>query len=243
MTKIKDLYVKIGDKFAKVKAWEDGKKHKAAKIISFFVGAFFDLFGVIIVAIWKYLFCSKEENSKYCVRLSIFGMILKCIIFTKLLFATSLPFFANAESNVNKGHKYYLEEPFSDDDFFNFSFNVGHEIDKMHKRFERQNEMMNAMFREHEKEMKKIEERESKNINFKKEVKTDNGYETTTVEKTGPNIYSKSVNIRYVGNGKNSVKENNENRTIKTDKKVNNQQKLTKTVGKKSVNGSKKNKK
>ena len=121
MTKIKDLYVKIGDEFKKVSTLEDTKKHKIAKVVSLLAGAFFDIFGIIAVAVWKYLFCSKEENSKYCIRLAIFGMIIKCIICSKILFATNLPFFTKQKQATKQAYQYDVEAPFFDDDFFSFT--------------------------------------------------------------------------------------------------------------------------
>ena len=207
MTKIKDLYVKIGDEFKKVSTLEDTKKHKIAKVVSLLVGAFFDIFGIIAVAVWKYLFCSKEENSKYCIRLAIFGMIIKCIICSKILFATNLPFFAKHKQATKQTYQHDVEMPFFDDDFFNFNLDIDKEIDRMNQRFNRMHMAFNNAMKEQEKEMQKNKTLQSKDTNVRKEVKMNNGYETTIVEEKSPNLYSKKVNIRYVGDNK--KKENN----------------------------------
>ena len=97
MSKVKDFFlnvkVKIKDGILEIKNCEDNKKHKIAKILSFFVGAIFSFCGVIAVAIWKYLFCNKEENSKYCIRLAIFGMIVRLIVCIKLFSSSFTPLF------------------------------------------------------------------------------------------------------------------------------------------------------
>ena len=222
--------------FKKIENLEDTKKHKIAKIISFVVGACFDFLGIVAVAIWKYLFCSKEQNSKYCIRLSIFGMIVKYIVFAKLLFSFTLPVFAKKiETYYNKPYSFsnyetpnnykinnkktkysykipYEEEPFFlesfNDDIFDFSFDMDRELKKINESFKKQTAIMNKIIKEQQDEIDKINAQKEKKLNIKKDVKTENGYETTTIEKTGPNIYQKSVNVRYVGNNKNVAKEN-----------------------------------
>lgn len=200
MTNFKNLYMKIKEKFARVSMLEDTKKHKMAKIISFLLGTFFDLFGVLLVAIWKYLFCNKEENSRYCIRLSMFGMILKFLVCSKMLFTTNLPFFTEKKQNVRKIQQHGTTESLFDDDFFTFSIDIDKEINKINQRFQKMNEIFDRAMAEQEKEMQQITSRENKDSNVKKEVKIENGYKTTTLEKTSPRSYTKSVSIRYVGN-------------------------------------------
>lgn len=201
--------------FKKVKNLEDQKKHKIAKILSFAIGACFDFLGIIFVAIWKYLFCDKEENSKYCIRLSIFGMIVKCIICAKLF--SFMPTFISSkiEADLQKPlslHKHinqeepFFVESFVDDDVFNFDFNIDKEIKKINDSFKKQNALMNKAFKQLRNEIDKNEKKEEKKINVKKNVKRENGFETTTIEKTGPQFYQKNVNIRYVGDKKQNDK-------------------------------------
>ena len=106
MSKVKDFLlnvkVKMNDKMLEIKNYEDKKKHKMAKILSFFVGAIFSFCGVIAVAIWKYLFCGKEENSKYCIRVSVFGMIVRWIVCAKLLALNFSPLFISDDYNYVK---------------------------------------------------------------------------------------------------------------------------------------------
>ena len=222
MTKIKDLYVKIGDEFKKVSTLEDTKKHKIAKVVSLLAGAFFDIFGIIAVAVWKYLFCSKEENSKYCIRLAIFGMIIKCIICSKIVFATNLPFFTKHKQTTKQAYQYDVEAPFFDD-FFSFNLDLDKEIDRMNQRFYRMHTAFNNAMKEQEKEMQKNKTLQSKDTNVRKEVKVNNGYETTIVEEKSPNLYSKTVNIRYVGDNKkkeNNIKKNDSKSKQMPEKKV-----------------------
>ena len=223
MTKIKDLYVKIGNEFKKVSTLEDTKKHKIAKIVSLLVGAIFDIFGIIAVAVWKYLFCSKEENSKYCIRLAIFGMIIKCIICSKIVFATNLPFFTKHKQATKQAYQYDVEAPFFDDDFFSFNLDLDKEIDRMNQRFHRMHMAFNNAMKKKKKEIQKNKTLQSKDTNVRKEVKMNNGYETTIVEEKSPNLYSKTVNIRYVGDNKkkeNNIKKNDSKSKQMPEKKV-----------------------
>ena len=111
MSKVKDFFlnikVKIKDKMLEVKNYEDQKKNKIAKILSFVVGAVFSFCGVIAVAIWKYLFCNKEENSKYCIRLSAFGMIVRWIVCIKLFSSSFSPLF------IDDNYSYVKLNPFN----------------------------------------------------------------------------------------------------------------------------------
>ena len=93
------------------------------------------------------------------------------------------------------------------DDFFNFNLDIDREIDRMNQRFNRMHMAFNNAMKEQEKEMQKNKTLQSKDTNVRKEVKMNNGYETTIVEEKSPNLYSKTVNIRYVGDDK--KKENN----------------------------------
>ena len=193
-----------------IKNLDDKKKHKIAKIISFSIGAIFDIIGVIIVAVWKYLFCGKEENSKYCIRLSIFGMIVKYIICAKLMFSSMFPtldystkILYNNNNNNKKIEKPFFVEQSFEDDFFDFDFN--REIYKMNKAFKKHKAFIDKMFQNQVNELEKFDKKDE-NLNVKKDVKVENGFETTTVEKTGPNSYYKDVKIKYIGDKKNNSK-------------------------------------
>ena len=203
-----------------IKNLDDKKKHKIAKIVSFFVGVFFNILGIISVAIWKYLICNKDENSKYCIRLSIFGMIVKCVIFAHFILTEpsflkpNIKYYIKTSNNSSfpkiqkkqniKEEPFFIESSF-DDDFFNFSFDMDKEFKKMNKIFKKNKAIVDSFFYDNEEENYK---KNKEKINVKKEVKTKNGFETTTIEKTGPNSYQKSVNIVYVGDKKKDNKKN-----------------------------------
>ena len=190
-------------------AYEVAKNsNKTAKIISFFVGFFFNIIGIIAVAVWKLIFSKDEKKNKYCIRLSILGLITKVVIFSKIF---SFLLFSNLFTDGNwgdkgKGWKYSNHRPAKISVFDDFD----REFARMHKRmnriFEEQQKVFDDMFdgatKEQialEKEMKNIEEKHNKDVQIKKEVKNENGFETTTIEKTSPNSYSQHTTIKYVG--------------------------------------------
>ena len=239
-------------------AISDKKKHKIAKIISFLVGAYFNFIGIICVIVWKYLFCDKEENSKYCVRLSILGFVVKCIICTKFAFYTLFSPLQLETKEVNNFIKNNIHKQnnvldtntdtiFVDDDFFNFNLSkINNDIKNIHEEFFKKQRKMFEEAKNQEiedysyqyqqnlkdeifdKELKNNlhkliqqdvdnyyndnnKKKDLKNIHIKKNIKTENGYRTTTIEKIGPNFHQKNVYIEYIGNN------NTENK--KSDKK------------------------
>ena len=80
MSKIKDCYYNIKDN------WNEEKTAKTAKIISFFAGLFGNILGIILVAIWKYVFANNSEKSKYCVRIAFIGWLTNVVICFKFLY-------------------------------------------------------------------------------------------------------------------------------------------------------------
>jgi len=207
--------------------WNENKTAKAVKILCFFVGFFFNIIGIICVAVWKYIF-SNPEKSKYCIRMAFLGMVAEIVLCAKIFTYVLFPSFS---SNINRAiadeikapkiermHKYkpVHHVGFYFDDFFDKEF------ERMHRAFEEQQAMFDRMFSDHEQEMKRIEKEmenkhNNKDINIKKEIKTENGFETKTIEKTGPNSYSQHVSIRYVGD--NTGKKESKHQPLFTVKK------------------------
>ena len=237
----------------------DKKKHKIAKIISFLVGAYFNFIGIICVIVWKYLFCDKEENSKYCVRLSILGFIVKCIICAKFAFYTLFSPLQLETKEVNNFIKNNIHKQnnvlntntdtiFVDDDFFNFNLSkINNDIKNIHEEFFKKQrkiieEAKNQQIRSHlyqyqqnlkdeilDKELENNlhkfiqqdvyddyngnnKKEDLKNIHIKKNVKIENGYQTTTIEKIGPNFHQKNVYIEYVGDNNTENKKSSKKR-------------------------------
>lgn len=224
---VKDFVSKI---FLKIKdGWHETNKVRVVRLLAFCVGFVFNIAGIIAVAVFKYIFCSDEKRCKYCIRLSIFGMITEVIVCTKFLFSTSfVPVF-----------DYGL--PFSESNNFFKSAN---------KMVARSMEDFNDEFSKIEKQMirnrKVIEEqiktKEARNDNFealnndssyvKPEIKKTrsekDGWINETITETTPNSYvhietssydsrrDKSKKSKYGGK---VVKSGNEKKQQKKNKK------------------------
>ena len=209
--------------------WNENKTAKAVKILCFFVGFFFNIIGIICVAVWKYIF-SNPEKSKYCIRMAFLGMVAEIVLCAKIFTYVLFPSFS---SNINRAiadeikapkiermHKYkpVHHVGFYFDDFFDKEF------ERMHRAFEEQQAIFDEMFYENRKEMDRIakkmdKEFSGKDVQVKKEVKNENGFETKTIEKTSPNGYSQHISIRYVGDDKNN-KNSNKKSNSKPEKKT-----------------------
>lgn len=210
-------------------AYEVAKNsNKTAKIISFFVGFFFNIIGVIAVAVWKLIFSKDEKKNKYCIRLSILGFITKLLIFSKicsfLLFSNIFP---NDFGNKSKTIKHIYHRPVHISVFDDFGREFGRMHRRMNKMFEEQQRIFDDMFDESieeqkimEKEFDRLEKAKPQDVQVKKEVKNENGFETTTIEKTTPNSYSQHTTIKYVGDkNKNNKQEGKKDKTAKIDNK------------------------
>ena len=91
MSKVKGACIKVGS--AIKSGWHNANKIRIMRFLAFCAGFLFNILGIIGVAVWKYIFCSDENKCKYCIRLSIFGMLTEIILCTKCLFVTSVPMY------------------------------------------------------------------------------------------------------------------------------------------------------
>ena len=222
MSKSSNIKTKISNFYETAK-----ESNKTARIISFFAGFIFNILGIIAVAVWKLIFSKSEEKNKYCIRLSILGLITKIIIFSKFL---SFLFLSNMFDDKGFKHHHHKPRPAI---YRSFGFDeFDREFARMHRRmnrvFEEQQKVFDEMFNDaieeqvaFENEIKKIEKEKPKDVKVNKEVKNENGFETTTIEKTSPNSYQQHTTIKYVGdNTKNSKKDDkNKNNIKKQDKR------------------------
>ncbi len=202
MAKVKNIFLNVTGKLK--------EQNRIAKIICFFVGFFFNIVGIVCVLIWKYVFCSNNEKTKYCTRVSILGMIANLIICGKFF---SFLFFNNFNKEVKNFNKHYPavvnSNFFGIDDFFE------REMIKMNNAFEENQRMMDKMFSESE-----------KNINDKNKIKKEvknlgNGYQETIIETSTPNSYKKVVKTEYVGkNEQNNIKQINNDEKIANPEQV-----------------------
>ena len=218
MTKVKEFFSNIKDN------WNENKTSKLVKILSFVCGLLFGIVGIILVAIWKYIFSNNEEVNKHCIKLSIIGAIAKLIIMTKLcaihMFGFGFPF-----NNFNKSVAYKpmarIATPIEGDDFFDMSFK---EMEyNMKKAFEQQERIFNSFFRNFERQFNNGVK--PKDIKRTEKVSVDkDGYQTTKIEEKSPNSYKKVViKEKYFGDKKNDKKfndsKNNKKNNNKSEKK------------------------
>lgn len=203
MVKVKNAFLSVSGKLK--------EQNRIAKIICFFVGFCFNILGIVCVLIWKYVFCSNSEKTKYCTRVSILGMVANWIIFCKFFSFLLFNNFNKEVKNFNKHNPVVMNSNFFGiDDFFE------REMIRMNNVFEENQRMMNKMFIESE-----------KNINDKGNVRKEvndlgNGYQETIIESSTPNSYKKVVKTEYVGkNG-----EQNNTKQVNNDKKREKQEQL-----------------
>lgn len=217
MSKIKDCYYNIKDN------WNEEKTAKTAKIISFFAGLFGNILGIILVAIWKYVFANNSEKSKYCVRIAFIGWLTNVVICFKFFMSDPFYFMNKKMEKMYKKAPISVEKVYIDD-FFD------REFEEMNKSFKRQRKMFDQFFDFATNEAKnieqnnknvKIEEKNNQSKTTKKVIKEDNGFETTIIEETSPIGYTKITTRQYVGNEKNK-----NNKVEENDKKVNKKEKV-----------------
>ena len=99
MSKIKNACMKIGS--AIKSGWQETNKVRVVRLLAFCIGFIFNILGIIGVAVWKYIFCSDDKKYKYCIRLSVFGMLTEIILYTKFLFVGVAPMYDFAFSGNN----------------------------------------------------------------------------------------------------------------------------------------------
>ena len=220
MSKSSNIKTKISNFYETAK-----ESNKTARIISFFAGFIFNILGIIAVAVWKLIFSKSEEKNKYCIRLSILGLITKIIIFSKFL---SFLFLSNIFDDKGFNHHFKHKPVVHSIAFGDFDREFARMHRRMNRVFEEQQKVFDEMFNDaveeqvaFENEIKKIEKEDPKDVKVNKEVKNENGFETTTIEKTSPNSYQQHTTIKYVGdNTKNSKKDDkNKNNIKKQDKR------------------------
>ena len=231
MNKIKSFFSKVYN-IAK-------ESNKTARILSFCIGFCFNFLGIIFVAVWKLIFSKDEVKNKYCIRLSILGFITKVIVCSKIF---SLLVFSNLFTNdnfsdTNKNIKHRYHKPVHISVFNDFDKEFGRMHRRMNRMFEEQQRIFDEMFNDSieeqqmiEREFDKLEKSNPQDVKVKKEVKNENGFETTTIEKTSPNAYSQQTTIKYVGGNDKQKQENFNNKQdikklqpVKTNNKKHNQ--------------------
>ena len=219
MNKIKSFILNIKTN------WTEEKTAKSFKITSFFIGFFFNILGIIFVALLKYIVFTDEKKNKYCIRLAVLGFIAETMICTKLFSFWLLKQFnadelASKQYKPTKIEKTYKQKPnkikqIYVDDFFE------KEMYEMNKMFARQQQMFNEMFENFDKNidteiaMLEAEKKNDKNKNIKETIIDDgNGYTKKTIEKRTPNSYKKVIKSSYTNYNKNNknIKKNNQNR-------------------------------
>ena len=225
MSKIKDFFISIKEN------WNENKTSKLVKILSFVFGLLFGIIGIILVAIWKYIFSNNEEVNKHCIKLSIIGAIAKLVILTKFcamhMFGFAFPF--NNFEKPNFHHpKHYFAKPMEREDFFDMSFKeMEHDIEKA---FRKREQIFNSFFYDFEKQFNN-DKKKSKDVKRTEKVYVDkDGFETKKIEEKSPNSYKKVViKEKYFNNGqevkkttnsdkKSSDKYKNKSKKVKKDK-------------------------
>ena len=231
MSKVKSFFVNVYNVLK--------NSNKTAKIASFFVGFCFNFLGIIFVAVWKLIFSKDEVKNKYCIRLSILGFITKVLICSKifLFLLFSNLFTDNGFGDKGKMIKHRHYKPVHISVFNDFDKEFGRMHRRMNRMFEEQQRIFDEMFNDSieqqkmfDSEFDKIEKSNPQDVKVKKEVKNENGFETTTIEKTSPNAYSQHTTIKYVGENGNQKNEKLNNKQdvkklqpVKTNNKKHNQ--------------------
>ena len=237
MSKIKNACMKIGS--AIKSGWQETNKVRVVRLLAFCIGFIFNILGIIGVAVWKYIFCNDDKKYKYCIRLSIFGMLTEIILCTKCLFVSSAPMydFAFGGNDFMKSANRIMERNMRD---FDRDFaRIERQMVKDRKQLERQIEK--AMKENNNISTNKdgiktagviCENGNCKDI--KPEVKRTrsekNGWVNETITETTPNSYmhietssydsrrDKRVNSGKL-NGDKKIDKNVKNKTEKKDKK------------------------
>ena len=195
---MKNFFNKILEFFKRIisciNGLEENTKSRIVKIICFFCGLFFSVVGVFVVAIWKWIFSSKDEKNKYCIRLALLGFLLKILFFShSLLFGAYYPnmhnfnkaFFGKKyDKNLNKSLENDFFEDFNDfeindnfDEFKDNFFNNFVYVDPFkvmintHNSIVKQHEKMMKDFQDSEEEFDKLLSNQEK---VKKDTKIDN---------------------------------------------------------------------
>ena len=222
MAKVKEFFSNIKDN------WNENKTSKLVKILSFVCGLLFGIVGIILVAIWKYIFSNNEEVNKHCIKLSIIGAIAKLIIMTKLcavhMFGFGFPF--NDLEKQNFYHpKHHYTKQIDKDDFFDINFR---EMERdMEQAFRQQERIFNSFFRNFERQFNNGVK--PKDIKRTEKVSVDkDGYQTTKIEEKSPNSYKKVVIKEKYFNDKESDKKLDSEKKNKTGVGVKKEQKKAK---------------
>ncbi|GEM_PF-3324456 len=187
MSKVKNFFIDVKNN------WNESKSSKLAKILSFVFGLLFGLIGIILVAIWKYIFSNNEEVNKHCIKLAIIGAITKFIICSKIIamqmFGWSFPINSHNEKPIfHKPHHHFVRTMNDFDSFFTRNFI---EIDRA---FEEAFENQERMFSNAMKEMENFEKEAQKNTKRTKKVSIDkDGTKKTIIEEQNPRFYKKVV--------------------------------------------------
>ena len=216
MSKVKSAILKVGSKLK--------EQNRASKIVCFFIGFFFNLLGIICVAIWKYIFCNNSEKTKYCTRASMLGMLTNLIVCCKIFSFIMFHPFNKKDLKPVKYPVNITDNSVFFEDFFD------REMMRMNKIIENQYKMFDKAFLEQEKEFEKYQKQNSgkkEDKNIRKEIRNDkNGYQETIIEKTSPNSYEKIIKKEYIGNKKGNKQQKDSksknNKNIQNSKKSNN---------------------
>ena len=216
MSKVKSAILKVGSKLK--------EQNRVSKIVCFFIGFFFNLLGIICVAIWKYIFCNNSEKTKYCTRASMLGMLTNLIVCCKIFSFIMFHPFNKKDLKPVKYPVNITDNSVFFEDFFD------REMMRMNKIIENQYRMFDKAFLEQEKEFEKYQKQNSgkkEDKNIRKEIRNDkNGYQETIIEKTSPNSYEKIIKKEYIGNKKENKQQKDSksknNKNIQNSKKSNN---------------------
>ena len=216
MSKVKSAILKVGSKLK--------EQNRVSKIVCFFIGFFFNLLGIICVAIWKYIFCNNSEKTKYCTRASMLGMLTNLIVCCKIFSFIMFHPFNKKDLKPVKHPVNITDNSVFFEDFFD------REMMRMNKIIENQYKMFDKAFLEQEKEFEKYQKQNSgkkEDKNIRKEIRNDkNGYQETIIEKTSPNSYEKIIKKEYIGNKKENKQQKDSksknNKNIQNSKKSNN---------------------
>ena len=209
--------------------WQETNKVRVVRLLAFCVGFIFNILGIIGVAVWKYIFCNDDKKYKYCIRLSIFGMLTEIMLCTKCLFVSSAPMydFAFGGNDFMKSANRIIERNMRD---FDREFaRIERQMVKDRKQLEKQIEKAMKDNRAQSKDGIKTdgvicENGDCKDI--KPEVKRTrsekDGWVNETITETTPNSYMQISTSSYDSRRDKRVKSGKINNDKKMDKKVKN---------------------
>ena len=209
--------------------WQETNKIRVVRLLAFCIGFIFNILGIIGVAVWKYIFCNDDKKYKYCIRLSIFGMLTEIMLCTKCLFVSSAPMydFAFGGNDFMKSANRIIARNMKD---FDREFErIERQMVKDRKQLEKQIEKAMKDNRAQSKDGIKTdgvicENGDCKDI--KPEVKRTrsekDGWVNETITETTPNSYMQISTSSYDSRRDKRVKSGKLNNDKKMDKKVKN---------------------